>query len=121
MGSSDWSSDVCSSDLCIFPKRCNHHRVIASEAKQSRAVTARSGLPRRLRLLAMTSRKMETMVFHLRYFRNDPNAYLVLNRQTPPGTDASGQAMKERTRPMIDIRKFDSLGDRKSTRMNSSQ
>src|SRR3546814_2173562 len=101
---SDWSSDVCSSDLC------NHHRVIASEAKQSRAVTARSGLPRRLRLLAMTSRKMETMVFHLRYFRNDPKAYLVLNRQTPPGTNASGQAMKERTRPMIDIRKFDTLG-----------
>src|SRR3546814_20904172 len=87
---SDWSSDVCSSDLC------NHHRVIASEAKQSRAVTARSGLPRRLRLLAMTSRKMETMVFHLRYFRNDPKAYLVLNRQTPPGTNASGRRSEER-------------------------
>src|SRR3546814_14156276 len=92
------SSDLAISCPFIFPKRCNHHRVIASEAKQSRAVTARSGLPRRLRLLAMTSRTMETMVFHLRYFRNDPKAYLVLNRQTPPGTNASGQATKDRTR-----------------------
>ena len=28
---------------------------------------------------------METMVFYLRYFRNDPNAYFVLNK-TAPGT-----------------------------------
>src|SRR3546814_19920997 len=58
----------------------------------------------------MTSQKMDTLVIHLRYFRNNAKAYNVLNRQTPPGTNASEQAMKERTRPMIDIRKFDTLG-----------
>src|SRR3546814_14878276 len=101
---SDWSSDVCSSDLC------NHHRVIVSEAKQSRAVTARSGLPRRLRLLAMTSRKMETMDFHLSHFRTLRKSYLVLNRKTPYGHNAYGHARKERTMPTNDIRHYHKTG-----------
>jgi hypothetical protein len=28
---------------------------------------------------------METINFHLRYFRNNPNDYLVLNTAAPPG------------------------------------
>src|SRR3546814_15345872 len=74
---SDWSSDVCSSDLerggggatgqsgDRYPRALSgadagaqriNPCVIANGAKQSRAVYAGAGLPRRLRLLAMTGR-----------------------------------------------------------------
>ena len=49
---------------------------------------------------------METIDFHLRYFRNNPNRYLGFNK-TAPGTRRRPERKDD---AMIDIRKFDSLG-----------
>jgi len=49
------------------------------------------------------------MIFHLRYFRNDPKAYFVLNTRARSGTNA-GKAAPRKDKAMIDIRKFDTLG-----------
>src|SRR3546814_390899 len=51
---------------------------------------------------------METIIFYLRYFRNDPNRYLGCNERAPPAR--SPKAARAKGYPMIDIRKFDTLG-----------
>src|SRR3546814_18036250 len=64
---SDWSSDVCSSDL------------------QSSAVYARSGLPRRLRLLAMTK------IFTAPAIRAPVPRYATASRRWGSGSFAPGR------------------------------
>jgi len=57
----------------------------------------------------MNTLQMETIDFHLRYFRNNPNRYVGLNGNRPQRQPRCKPA-KRKDCPMIDIRKFETLG-----------